>query len=404
MLYDIMEWSCMIGAFLALLYTLPRLARHFTDAAVVAVSVYFACSFLSFFLGLDFVWPHLADLFGFRNITTIMIHCIVVVLTAAQQVVLVHWSYPPKLAGAKARKRVLAFGMMIIILIAMFVFALPSRRHDAETASLLNMQNPRYCAYLYLYLGVIAVGQIITMRLSVHYAGIAPRAWLRRGMWIVAAGSCFILVYCAVRYMEIIGVQSGADMERLDAVQWFAGDVGSLLELVGWTIPGWGPWLSRARRWGADYRAYRRLHPLWAVLCETSPMIVKAPQRSRLADHLPPRDPEHRLYRRVIEILDGQLALRPYLHSGDAEEAQRQARESGFHEEACQATAVALQLHAALRAKAEGQASPDPSVTFSSAPGDDLRDQVRWLTMVAEAFTRTRPARTTASASGAPRI
>ncbi|MFC6930591.1 MAB_1171c family putative transporter [Actinomadura yumaensis] len=267
----------MIGALMALLYTLPRLVRHPTEVAVVAVCVYFASSFLSFFLGLDFVWPSIADLFGYRNITTILIHCTVVVLTAAQQVVLINWSYPLDVARTKARKRVASFGAMLILLVAMFVFALPPRRHDAETASLLNMENSRYVTYLCVYIGVVAVGQIITMRLSVHYAGIVGRAWLRRGMWIVVTGAGFILVYCAMRYVEIIGVQSGADMTRWDPLQWLAGDVGSLLELVGWTIPGWGPWLSHVHRWTGDYRAYRQLYPLWTALYEAAPMIAKEP-------------------------------------------------------------------------------------------------------------------------------
>ncbi|MFC6881479.1 MULTISPECIES: MAB_1171c family putative transporter [Actinomadura] len=392
----------MIGALMALLYTLPRLVRHPTEVAVVAVCVYFASSFLSFFLGLDFVWPSIADLFGYRNITTILIHCTVVVLTAAQQVVLINWSYPLDVARTKARKRVASFGAMLILLVAMFVFALPPRRHDAETASLLNMENSRYVTYLCVYIGVVAVGQIITMRLSVHYAGIVGRAWLRRGMWIVVTGAGFILVYCAMRYVEIIGVQSGADMTRWDPLQWLAGDVGSLLELVGWTIPGWGPWLSHVHRWTGDYRAYRQLYPLWTALYEAAPMIAKEPPGSRLASLLPPRDLEHRLYRRVIEILDGQLALRPYLHPGDVEDARRRARESGLEEKRCQAIAEAFQLCAALRAKADGLAAAAPADTLFATPGD-LPDQVQWLTMVAEEFGRITPREVGASVLRASR-
>jgi hypothetical protein len=387
-MYDLLQWGCMISALLALCYTFPRLVRNPTDKPVVAICVYFACSFLSFFLSLDFISPRLAHLVGYRNITTLLIHCIVVVLTAAQQVVLTYWSYPLEIARDKARRRVAAFGLMLAVLIAMFVFALPERRHNAETATLLNLGNQRYAVYLFLYIAVVAAGQVITVRLSVRYAGIAQRAWLRGGMWIVAAGAGFILAYCAIRDVEIIGVQSGVDMARWDPAQWLAGDVGSLLELVGWTIPGWGPVLSGARRWGADYRAYRKLYPLWAAIYETVPVIAKEPPPTGL---LLPRDLEHRLYRRVIEILDGQLALRPFLHPNCADDALRRARESRLEGEALQTMAEALRLRAALGAKAGGLPAREPAGTFSTAPVDDLRGQIRWLTMVAEAFTRTRP-------------
>ncbi|WP_404828636.1 MAB_1171c family putative transporter [Spongiactinospora rosea] len=380
----------MVGALIALLYTLPRLVHSSINVATIAILVYFACSFLSFFLGLEFVWPHLARLFGYNNITTILIHCIVVILTAAQQVVLIYWLYAPSLARGKALRRVACFGAALVSLIALFLLALPTRRYDAETASLLNMQNPRYAAYLCAYIAVVAVGQIVTIRMSIRFSGIARRSWLRRGMRIVAVGAAFILLYCAARYLEVIGVQHGADMARWDQLQWLVGDLGSLLELVGWTIPRWGPRLSHIHHWMADYRAYCRLYPLWAVLYKATPSIAKEPPYSPAGSLRPRRDIEYHLYRRVIEIQDGRLALRPFLHQHEAKEAQRQARDSGLEGEALQVAIEALQLRAALYSRARQSMAPGPISTAAMTPEGNLREQVRWLTMVSQAYVRTR--------------
>jgi hypothetical protein len=93
--YQVLEWSCMVGAFAAFCFKLPALRRNWNDPALMALLVYFLCSALSFFLGLDAIWPFIARAFGYANITTILIHAIIVVLTLAQQVVLVYCSYQP---------------------------------------------------------------------------------------------------------------------------------------------------------------------------------------------------------------------------------------------------------------------------------------------------------------------
>lgn len=312
MFYQILSWTCAVAGLAAFAYRLPALRRHRRDPGLVALCVYFLCSGLSFLVDLDPLRTPIADALGYPNITTIMTQFAVVVLTAAQQVVLVHWSHPPHEARPRAVRRGVGFGTAAAVLVAcFFLLSTPTRRSTAETTLLLNMDNPRYAGYLCLYLGVCAVGQIETVRLSVRYARIANRAWLRRGMWAVTAGGGLILVYCAVRYLEIAGTHLGHDMTAWDPLYWISGSFGSLLALAGWTVPALGPRLSAVPRWSRNYLAYQRLSPLWWALYRAAPSIALSPPSSRLADLLPGRDLEYRLYRRVIEIRDGQLALRP---------------------------------------------------------------------------------------------
>lgn len=381
----------MIGGFAAFFYKLPALLPGRSNPALLALCVYFLCSAMSFLLGLDAVWPHVANLFGYENVTTIIIHAIVIVLTAAQQVVLMYWAWPPEQARARARRRLIAFGSMLVILVVLFFLALPSRRHGAETATLLNVSNPSYALYLCCYTTVVAAGQVETMRLSLRYAKMIGRSWLRTGMLIVTAGALLILIYCGMRDAEVIGVHSGFDMTAWDPIQWSAGDVGSLFELVGWTLPGWGTCLSAGGQWVKDYQAYRRLRPLWAALYEAVPTIALDPPRSWLGELLPLRDLDHRLYRRIIEIRDAQLVLRPYTDPAAAEVARERAQAAGLIGDPHHAVVEASLIGSALYAKAHGLPAPGGSPITTIPEDRDIRAEISRLTQVANAFVYLYP-------------
>jgi hypothetical protein len=356
----------------------------------VGLTVYFFGSFLSFAVGLDAVSPYIINLFGTQNITIILSHSAVIVLTAAQQVVLIYWANPPEKARPKAVRRIVAFGIVLAALVTMFFLILPGERQGtSETSSLLNMHNPYYVVYLVLFVTASAVGQIITLRMSWIYSRVAGRAWLRRSMWAVVAGAGLILVYCALRLAQILGEQAGINMKPWNPVQWLAGDVGSLLELLGWTAAGWGPLFSAASLWIANYRRHQRLRPLWVALYQATPDIALDAPWSRVADLVLIRDLNYRLYRRVIEILDGQRALRPYLDPTIAEAVARQARRVGVTGERLGPTLEAIQLHLALRAKAEGGPRfTDQMPGVPNGPDGDLPKETRRLTTLARTFRR----------------
>jgi hypothetical protein len=390
MIYQVLEWTCTVTALAALVYRLVTMPRGNVDPALVGLTVYFFGSFLSFAVGLDAVSPYIIDLFGTQNITIILSHSAVIVLTAAQQVVLIYWANPPERARPKARQRIVAFGVVLAVLVIMFFLILPSRRHGtSETSSLLNMHNPYYAAYLILFVTASAVGQIITLRMSWTYSKIAGRAWLRRSMWAVVVGAGLILVYCVLRFAQVLGEQAGINMKPWNPVQWLAGDVGSLLELLGWTAAGWGPLFSAASLWIANYLRHQRLRPLWVALYRATPDIALDAPWSRVADLLLVRDLNYRLYRRVIEILDGQRALRPYLDPAIADAAAQQARRAGMTGDRLGPALEAIQLHLALRAKAEG-GSPftDPVPVVPHDPGGDLPDETKRLAALAKTFRR----------------
>jgi hypothetical protein len=138
-------------------------------------------------------------------------------------------------------------------------------------------------------------------------------------------------------------------------------------------------------RWGRQWRSYRQLHPLWSALRLAVPQIALAP----------PRGTRHhigfRLYRRVIEIRDGELALRPYRDPTVADAATAAAAEAGLTGDALNTVVQATILATALQAKHAGQRARHNIACTSalSVPGPDphtLHCETAWLLQLSRAF------------------
>jgi hypothetical protein len=387
MIYEYLEWTCTLVGLIAFLHRMIYAFPNKTDPAAIALSIYFLSSFLSFAVGLDAITPYFA-VFDFRNITIILSHASVIILTVAQQVVLMYWAHPPDLARRQARKRIIAYSIALALLITIFLLILPEQRQGtSETSSLLNLHNPHYALYLVLFVTATAIGQMVALRGSLQYAKVAHSRWLRCSMWTVTVGAMLILVYSTMRLTQIVGVQMGVNMAPWNPAQWISGDIGSLLELLGLTAPGWGPWLSTRHRWIRNIHYFHRLRPLWAALYEAAPEIALHAPRSRIADLMILWDIDYRLYRRLIEIFDGELVLRPHFDPAVAEAAVRRAHQSGSTGDRLRATVEAIQLHAALHAKANDMHRPSNSeISKISNLSYDLADETKRLVLVSDAF------------------
>jgi hypothetical protein len=132
------------------------------------------------------------------------------------------------------------------------------------------------------------------------------------------------------------------------------------------------------------------------ALCRSTPEIALVPPTSTARDTLAFGDVDFRLYRRVIEIRDGRLVLRPYLAPGVAATARQLAEAAGLAGDQLQATVEAASLAAALHAKAGEQdvrgattASEGGGKPAGHPGGADLCGEVAWLVQVARAFDRS---------------
>jgi hypothetical protein len=152
----------------------------------------------------------------------------------------------------------------------------------------------------------------------------------------------------------------------------------------------------RAWRW----YAYWRLYPLWAVLRQAIPEIELPP------DPAVRRSIRYRLYRRVIEIRDAQLVLRPYAEPEQVARAAAAARSSGLAEDAVAAVAEAAAVVTSVRSRVRGcpgragaLSAGHPGAGPCAAPCADVSAEAARLITVSRAVRRSRIVR---QAAGRP--
>ncbi|MEU8581953.1 MAB_1171c family putative transporter [Streptomyces abikoensis] len=149
-----------------------------------------------------------------------------------------------------------------------------------------------------------ALGGAVARRLRQAEPG-APRAGLR----LLGAATAVAVIWTAwglddVRLALLTGRQTDGD----DAVSTVLGLLCALLVTAGGSAAA----RPALRHWWWAYRSYRALAPLWSVLHHAFPETA-LPHRHHGLRGLTPQRLRFALYRRVIEIHDGLLLLRPRL-------------------------------------------------------------------------------------------
>jgi len=147
--------------------------------------------------------------------------------------------------------------------------------------------------------------------------------------------------------------------------------------------------LSAASTEVASARSLLRLRRLWRLMVGVAPGIALAPSPMiRLLSG--PLSLRERLYRRVMEIRDGLLALSPYADVDLRGDVTASAVALGSSEATAEVVAEAVWITAAMRAKDAGQQPSEDAAVISTAHrgGADLRAEVAWLEQVASAHAR----------------
>jgi hypothetical protein len=210
------------------------------------------------------------------------------------------------------------------------------------------------------------------------------RRWLQRGLRLLATGCAIYVLCCLSVGVYAVALRFDVLMPAAQRSETITACVGQLILAIGATMPAWGPRVDRIV-------SYRRLRPLWLAVCAASPEVVLDPPYSTRADQWKPWDMNFRLYRRIIEIRDGCLALRPYVDQDVAVRARQRGREAGLDGVDLTANVEAATLAAAIGAKASGRpAAERPSPLLNTAGGSDLAGELAWLTRVAGAFADLR--------------
>ncbi|MGA5821711.1 MAB_1171c family putative transporter [Kitasatospora sp. NPDC094028] len=224
-----------------------------------------------------------------------------------------------------------------------------------------------------------------------------PPGALRSGVRMMAFGTVIGLLWTASNIIDVVDVlTTGGVIGGESAASAVVALACVVLMLVGATAPAWD---GRLANWSRPLRAryaYHRLEPLWSALRATVPAVELLPDTARTGRR-GRHGTQFALYRRIIEIRDGQLALRPYVHPHvpswvaefTADGGGGAAR--GRHRAAV--TVEAAGIAAALEATAAGHRYPaGPSAGYVAAEGQvGIDEEAAWLVEVADAFA-TSPA------------
>ncbi|RSM40007.1 hypothetical protein DMA12_28215 [Amycolatopsis balhimycina DSM 5908] len=240
----------------------------------------------------------------------------------------------------------------------------------------LMPQSPWVMEYCFAYAAAQIPAFAGVIVLCLRYARIAGDPALRTGLWLVVAGTAAAMLYLVNK--TILAASPRWDFDYPLGREFLVGKilpmVAHVLVLSGVALPAVAGWLSR-------YRLYRRLSPLWTDLYRADPEIALDPPGAVALGNL-----KLRLYRRVIEIRDGLLALHPYRDPMVAVAARRGAQRAGLAGRSLEAEVEAAVVAEALLARARGAAPREPAAVVSG--GGDLASDTTYLRDVADAYRR----------------
>ncbi|MDV6011926.1 MAB_1171c family putative transporter [Haloechinothrix sp. LS1_15] len=380
----------------ALLYRMRALRTDRSPAQLALTGVFFfaLCIWVVLLPGL---WDALGDLAGLPNLSGLLSHIAVMLVTACQQLVLLHLRHDTDLAWRKATPRLLAIGVVIVVIVGLFLRAVDRLgEHPTDFAIATAAGNP---AYLSVYLAAFAVGQAEVARLCWRYRAVAPTVWLRRSLGLIVVTIGVLWIYILGRLAAIVAGFFGVSGHAWEPVTLIAVVVGSTTHLFAWLLPDLGPQLSRLAAALARPRAYRELLPLHHELTTHVPSVVlRAAEQDtagapEVAVYRDPRaDLRLRLYRLIIEIRDAQWALRTWMSPEAADAAERAADEHALRGHDRQAAIEAAMLDAALRARQSGERPHCHVDSPQLAEPEDLAAELAYQRRLARHFRRRRTA------------
>lgn len=314
----------------AVVYRLPALYRNPRNPAVRAYCLILVSLALALTLVAPPVYLAVDRAAGIPNLATLLKHSLALVSAWMVQTFLLHVNYP----GA-ARHRVRTRGLVLAGALALMTVLFGLAPVDQETLDFTSHYADIHFIqeYWLVFLAYLGFALVNLTQLTWRYGGLSDRVSLRIGLRLTAAGGALGLGYvgnkAAYITLRALDLPYPADVQLVSDTLLTSS---VLLLVVGSTMPAWGPrvGLPRLCRWLDDYRAHWRLYPLWRALYDSNPEIALIPTSSPVANALAVRQVGFRLYRRVIEIRDGLLALRRYFDPRVADAARERGRATGL--------------------------------------------------------------------------
>lgn len=385
MAHDLLYGSCGLLGWISFAYKLNRLRKDWRNPALRAICAAFGFCALGFTLVTGVVFRPIDTVVGIPNLTKLFVHGSMVLYSAYVLRLLAFWRYSD--VEARMRGRVpLMLGSLAVGAMTALILLAPI--HDAYTIHFWKSFAGRDYMFWYLTIFLVSFSAALLAigRHSWRYgndAGHSP--WLRRGLRVTAIGAYVTLGYCLCRGTFLFALQAHVRIQPLvDLAQPFA-SLGETLCFVGLTMPSWGPRLTSLRMRRDQLHSFRALYPLWSALYQAFPAIVLHPPAGPEYDRGAAGDVDYRLYRRMIEIRDGLLLLRPHLSQHDGGAGLGTATRESFQQ---RSTLEAQRIHRGLSARLRDERPDTPAGIIGFSGADTDTDELAWLVAVSCAFAR----------------
>lgn len=285
-----------------------RLRRRRDNRAARWMCVALAALAASMTLQLEVVYPAV-DAVTTPGFTAMASNCLTVLAIAAARCTFLHMELPTAVAAPRVTRWLVLLVAVCAVMVVLFATApsnyveFAARVRGTDPVPLVSWSGYAYVAY-------VAPAATGLGWAAWRYARLADRFTLRLGLQLLAASSLVTAAYAVVRLAGMVAYDAGVQgAARLPVGPLFR--LAIVLLLLGLTLPlvSRRLGLDRVVRWVALNRQYRLLFPLWDALRTEFPGISLDPSPRRL----PFAAPDAVLYRRMIEIWDGLLLLRPYV-------------------------------------------------------------------------------------------
>ncbi|QES51575.1 hypothetical protein DEJ50_30740 [Streptomyces venezuelae] len=297
---------------------------------------------------------------GVPNFSAPLVYSLLTAESALILTLLVYWREgPEEKARCAARRLQAVYGLVIVALVVLFVIgdAPVEQRTDFDT---YYAQTPYIREMILLYLtahtGAAVTATVLCIR---WFAGVTGPPWLRRGLRVLILGFALNFGLDFSKFAAIGARWAGHDWDTLNTLvaPLFAFTC-TLFTGLGFILPVVGGRVSGTL---AAVRTFHRLGPLSRALRAATPGVV-----AELP--VPWWEIDLRLTRRVAEVQDGRLSLRPYRDAAVAEDALVRVRAAGLSGAVADAAVEAAVLAAAMAAKAAGG---DAEAVEAAAERDD---------------------------------
>ncbi|MCX4677689.1 hypothetical protein OG413_20670 [Streptomyces sp. NBC_01433] len=364
------------------------------DPALIALAFTYLCSALSYVISMTPVWVRIDGVFGVTNIAVPLAQSFVVLVFGLQASVLAFWTKPPADAARRTRWLLAGSFSVIVMMAALFAMLTPVSQRPTDF-TLYYAHDPAFQAYLLLYMGTYTVAEIYLARVCWKYAGEITDRWISRGLRLIAVGAVITLGYSGIRLSAILGAEIGFSVRPLEPYAWICGDVGATLTQIGYFIPIVASTFLVARRSRDERQQHQELESLWRTVSAVEPGIVLVEPTHNVSDL------SFDLYRRVVEIRDAQIALRPYLDPDVRASAEMQRAAWWRPRKHRLAAVTADQIRAALLQRHHGPVEHPASYADAALNTPTTQEDLRHLVRVARYFTAPSTMPKAETASGA---